>query len=312
MTPPHAVSSPGLVAGLALALFVGGGGGVGGDALWSGGAAGTEAAAGSVARDTIFPVARGTRLVLQNMEGEIHVETWAEPRVRIEPGRDEEVRFRIEGGERRVVRPLDAKDRNRRNDYRVTVPPWIALTLHGRSVDVEVEGVEGGVEVRTISGDVVIRGAAGRIQARSVEGELVVEDSRGEIRLHSLADDIRVARTTGSLQVETTDGDLHLLELDAAVLQGRTMDGDIEFSGRIREGGRYSLTTHDGDISVAVAGELGARVSVSTFDGSFESDFPVVTERYQGGRELRFTVGGGDAELVLRAFDGDIRLRRSR
>ena len=264
------------------------------------------------ARDTVFPVSRGSHLVLRDLQGEVRVETWDEPRVRIHAGRDEGVVFRIEGGERRVVRPADPGERERHHDYRVTVPAWIGLTVQGRSVDVVVEGVEGGVEVRTISGDVTVRRATGTIQARSVEGELRVEDSRGRIQLRSLGDDVSVLRVGGTVQVETTDGDLRLLDVEAAAVQASTMDGDIEFSGPVRGAGRYVLTTHDGDISLGVVGELGARVSVSTFDGSFESDFPVVTERYQSGRELRFTVGGGGAELVLRAFDGEIRLRRSR
>lgn len=311
----HGIFQVALAGALATALAAGPGSGVADRAPDGGGAGGPGARVAAPDRalpDTVFSVARGSRLVLENLEGEVRVDTWAEPRVRIETARDEDVGFRIEGGERRVVRPRSPRDLDRSHEYRVTVPAWIAVTVQGRSLDVAVDGVEGGVEVRTISGDVTIRGARGVIRAHTVEGEIVVEDSRGEIRLHSLGDDVRVARTSGRIQVDATDGDIRLLELDAEAVRATTMDGEIEFSGRIRNGGGYALTTHDGDIGVTVLGDLGAQVSVSTFDGSFESEFPVVTERYQGGRELRFTVGGGGAELQLRAFDGDIRLARGR
>jgi len=53
-----------------------------------------------------------------------------------------------------------------------------------------------------------------------------------------------------------------------------------------------------------------ARVRVSTFDGDFESDFPVVIERFTGGREFNFAIGEPRASIVIEVFDGEIRLRR--
>ncbi|HSR42325.1 MAG TPA: hypothetical protein VLL48_09140, partial [Longimicrobiales bacterium] len=85
---------------------------------------------------------------------------------------------------------------------------------------------------------------------------------------------------------------------------------DLVFSGPLRAGGVYRMVTHDGDVTVTVPGPPDVRVTVSTFDGSFDSDFPVVVERFRGGELLSFTLGRGAAELQLEAFDGEIRLRR--
>jgi hypothetical protein len=49
-------------------------------------------------------------------------------------------------------------------------------------------------------------------------------------------------------------------------------------------------------------------VSVSTFDGEFESEFPVVVQRFTGGREFEFILGEGAARLQIQVFDGEIRL----
>jgi hypothetical protein len=51
---------------------------------------------------------------------------------------------------------------------------------------------------------------------------------------------------------------------------------------------------------------------VSTFDGDFESEFPVLIERFTGGREFDFTIGEPLARIEIQVFDGEIRLIRGR
>ncbi len=52
------------------------------------------------------------------------------------------------------------------------------------------------------------------------------------------------------------------------------MNGDVEYDGPVRNGGRYSLSSHNGDLTLVVAEGTNASVAVSTFNGEFESDFP--------------------------------------
>jgi len=51
---------------------------------------------------------------------------------------------------------------------------------------------------------------------------------------------------------------------------------------------------------------------VATYDGEFETEFPIVLQRLQSGREFHFELGEGGARVRLQAFDGTIRLMRSR
>ena len=57
---------------------------------------------------------------------------------------------------------------------------------------------------------------------------------------------------------------------------------------------------------------MSARVAVSTFDGEFESEFPVIIERFTGGREFDFVLGDGRARIEIQVFDGEINLLRRR
>ena len=68
----------------------------------------------------------------------------------------------------------------------------------------------------------------------------------------------------------------------------------------------------DGEAVFATEVGVDAEFSVSTYDGEFETEFPVVLQSLQSRRELRFELGEGGASVRLQAFDGAIRLVRSR
>lgn len=259
------------------------------------------------ARDTTVALRRGERVVVAGLSGEVRVTAWGQDRVRFsETGREERVGIRRTEG--RLELRVDGT--RRQGSYQVTVPEWAAVQVAGEVLDVSVEGVRGGIEVQVVSGDVRVRRGAGGIRLHTVEGEVHLEDSEGPAELVSVDDDIRVRGLRGHLTATGTDGDVHVEDADGGNVHVATVDGDVHFAGRLSPGGSYRLATHDGDLVVFLPEGTGARVSVSTFDGDFESEFPVVAERFQGGRQLSFTLGGGGSELVLQAFDGEIRLRR--
>ena len=88
------------------------------------------------------------------------------------------------------------------------------------------------------------------------------------------------------------------------------MNGDIRYSGPIRNGGRYSLSTHNGDIRLTVAEGTNASVAVSTFSGEFESEFPVPLRGTRQGKGFNFTLGSGSAQVTLESFQCTIELVR--
>ncbi len=266
---------------------------------------------GSMA-DTTVSIERGQGVVIEGFSGRLIVRTWDRPEVRLEAeGRDEAgVNVALTGGELSFT--ADRRSRNRSVTTSVRMPAWASLRVRGVELDVEVEGLTGGVSVRTVEGDIRIRRVSGSVTAQTVEGVLEVEDVEGSVELFSLDDDVWVSRVRGDVSVEAGDGDIHLRGIDARNVQAATVDGSVDFEGVIWPDGRYELTTHDGDVTLEVGEEVSAAFSVSTFDGDFTTEFPVLLSGLNSSRELRFTLGAGEATIILRAFDGEIRLVRSR
>lgn len=106
------------------------------------------------------------------------------------------------------------------------------------------------------------------------------------------------------------NGEIALEGVDAATVDASTVNGDISYAGPIRNGGRYSLSTHNGDITLTVAEGSSATVAVSTFNGDFESEFPVPLSGTRKGKGFNFTLGSGSAQVTLESFQGTIQLVR--
>lgn len=262
--------------------------------------------------DTTVSIERGQGVVIENFSGRLIVRAWDRPEVRLETEGRGEANVTVARSAHELSFRAGRRRRSRSVTTVVRMPAWASLEVRGIELDVEVAGLTGGVSVRTVEGDIRLREVSGGVVARTVEGVLDVENVEGSLDLFSLDNDVWVSGARGDVRVETGDGDVHLSRIDSRSVEASAVDGEVEFEGVIRPDGRYELTTHDGDITLEVAESVSASFSVSTFDGDFTTEFPVVLSGLHSSRELRFTLGGGEATIIMRAFDGEVRLVRSR
>jgi DUF4097 and DUF4098 domain-containing protein YvlB len=123
-------------------------------------------------------------------------------------------------------------------------------------------------------------------------------------------DDVHVSASSGDVVAQTVNGEIGLQLTDASSVDASTVNGDIQYSGPIRNGGRYSLSTHNGDITLTVPENTSASVAVSTYSGEFESEFPVPLRGTRAGKGFNFTLGSGSAQVTLESFQGTIQLIR--
>jgi DUF4097 and DUF4098 domain-containing protein YvlB len=194
-------------------------------------------------------------------------------------------------------------------NWRHTVPADLGLDLSSQSGDVRVTGTKGEVSVATVEGDINVEGGSGFISLQSVEGDVNLGGASGRIKVTTVDGGVALGRINGDLKANAVDGDIVLDDIESADVEVTTVDGDIRYSGTIRPGGRYGLSSHDGDITV-IAPTISADVTVSTFSGDFESDYPVTLSGTQNRGRMHFTLGAGGARLDLESFDGTVALRK--
>ena len=261
--------------------------------------------------DTTVTAERGQRLLVNAYGGDVTVRSWNRNAVRVEAATSARTRVELSSTSTAVsVRTQGRHGPPTEIDLRISVPVWMSLSLSGVQTDATIAGTRAPISVETVEGEVKVTGGDGLISLRSVQGSISLQGARGRISVNSVNEDIRVTNTTGEVMAETVNGEIALEGVDAATVDASTVNGDISYAGPIRNGGRYSLSTHNGDITLTVAEGTSANVAVSTFNGEFESEFPVPLSGTRKGKGFNFTLGSGSAQVTLESFQGAIQLVR--
>jgi hypothetical protein len=155
---------------------------------------------------------------------------------------------------------------------------------------------------------------------------------------------VRIRNSGGEFDIEAVNGPVQLSGIDSRRVDAETVNGAIEFEGKVYQDGHYTLASHNGHIAMAIPEGSNARVSVYTFNGRVTTSFPVeynsettiiqapapprqprqpVRPRQPGlppvpdaprhpehrGR-YTFTIGNGGATIELESFGGSIQLVR--
>jgi hypothetical protein len=163
-------------------------------------------------------------------------------------------------------------------DFTVKVPAGLRLHLGTVSGDVYAQGLEGDLELRSVSGDVRLEGGKG-----------------------------------ASIDLNTVSGDVHLLDVTSKEVSGRTISGEIVFRGPVQESGNYDFATTSGDITVTLPDRPSATLSAATFSGQFSSDLPVNQDTSRRHRHrYDATWGSGSAKMYMESLSGDLTIRVSR
>lgn len=198
---------------------------------------------------------------IENQNGSVRVDTWAESTVRIEAEKRaagialKSIRIEIRGeGDR-----IDIETRLPRGSffghagavrYHVTVPERARVKVETANGRVEVRGLSGPVRASTVNGSVEVEGSSGRVEASTVNGSI-------RASLRDVAPEWhRFSTTNGSVDVSLPGG-------AGGEFEARTVNGRIETA--------FPLTVSGGRGSRRLQGRLGegkARFEMSTVNGS--------------------------------------------
>ncbi|HYH78836.1 MAG TPA: hypothetical protein VEX86_03545 [Longimicrobium sp.] len=258
-------------------------------------------------------IAPGQQIQINNVKGDIRAEatSGSEVTVTAHPrgGRRGSVRVEMVRRERGVVicavypssgnrrwnrddddddrgRPRDACDARGMNvdnddasvDFVVRVPAGVKLAARNVSGDVEIRGLRGPVDARSVSGDVHVA-SSGEVQASSVSGNVFA--ALGRIPSEGL--EFRSVSGNVTLQLPAgIDADFH----------ARTLSGEI-----------------DSDFPLIVGGR-GGRDARRGRDDDDDDDRP--RRHVRIGHDMRGQLGRGGPALSVTTVSGDVTLRRAR
>lgn len=195
--------------------------------------------------------------------------------------REGELRVEVRGRSQRGLAGLLGSISN--GHLEVEMPRGATLRLTGVSADLEVTGMTGEQEYRTVSGDLAISGGGGAITLTSVSG------------------DVRLGASSVSLEASSTSGDIAVDAERLEEVHVRSLSGDVHLAGALAPGPAHSVQSVSGDLQLVPTG--GLRLQASGFSSDVDSELPYSEESRGGQRVL--IIGDGAAEVSFRTMSGD-------
>ena len=265
---------------------------------------------------TIDAGAKG-RVDIYNTAGSVKVEGWDTNKVRVTGRLGQEVdEFKFERNGDTVTVEVKAKKgrsggHNFSSDIVVQVPRDSSIEVATVSADIDVKGVRGEQELQAVSGDIETQAFDRDIEAESVSGDIDVrgDGKAAECDLVSVSGDIFAENLGGSIDFESVSGDVVIAGGSFDRVDAETVNGDIEFKGVLRKGGKFDAETVNGSVDIDFVGNVSAEFRIETFNGRIRNCFGPEAQRvskYAPGWELNFTEGGGEGRVSVETLNGGV------
>jgi DUF4097 and DUF4098 domain-containing protein YvlB len=271
-----------------------------------------DAGAYSVREEKRFQVTGTPELSLTTFDGSVEIRSWDRPEVLIEiekRGADktmaDSIRVHAEQSGRTITVDVKKPDGSQPT-FGIKVSPSARIVASvPRSCNVVARSEDGSINIERVDG---------RIELRTGDGSVRGADLSGTLRVHTGDGSLRFDNVSGSVDLESGDGGARLAGKLASV-KLKTGDGSVEL--RATEGSSmtddWEIRTGDGGLRLELPENFGANLDASTGDGAVRvRGFGEPTtggKDEENRRELKRPLGAGGKLLRLRSNSGTILVR---
>lgn len=253
---------------------------------------------------------------IDNMRGEVEIRAWDREEVSVTGELDdlaEGLTFEVDGRRVQIEVQMPRNDVNwgDGSDLVIRLPSASRVSFKGVSTDVSIEGVTGGAGIGTVSGDIEVEDVGGQLLVNSVSGDVEVYGTEGRASVSTISGDIDIESGMRELQVETVSGDVEVELDEIEQLNGRSVSGSLELSGRLLEDGRIDLGSVSGDIRLDLGRPVNAELEIEAGIGGdiyndMTDDEP--KEIFPSRQELITRAGTGRGRITIETVSADVRL----
>jgi hypothetical protein len=172
-----------------------------------------------------------------------------------------------------------------------------------RDADLEVTSGDGGVEVDAINGS---------LNVHTGDGHITVQGARGDMHLRAGDGHIEGRDLDGTLEATTGDGHINVTgRFDSLNLRA----GDGSVTARALAGSKvqpsWTIHTGDGSVDLEIPGELQANLEASTHDGHISMGIQVTVEGSFSSSRVQGKINGGGGQVSIHTGDGSIHLSKT-
>lgn len=195
-------------------------------------------------------------------------------------------------------------------DFRLRLPAGVGAKVRNVVGEINVDGVDGRLDLDAGSGDIRVRNAAGKIVADTGSGDIMIANHQGDIRADTGSGDVEIADVRGSVSADTGSGNVELESVDGERIHADTGSGDVHLANVT---GQFDLDTGSGDIrgrGVQASGRLVADTGSGEviLDGSFDAVASIDIDTGSGDVELRGSFPAIDLDVETSSGGIDVDL----
>lgn len=270
---------------------------------------------------------------VKNISGKIVVIGWDRDEIQVRGtiGEDvEELIFGVDGSSAEVrVKIPDGRHRNLKIKSELTIQVPKRVRLRARTVSggidaqriegplVELSTVSGGIEVSGCTGDIDVETTSGGIDVRDAQREVDAECTSGGIKIdgspsvvsaHTVSGGVTIDGAREEVECESVSGRVKVTAGSLTRFKGESVSGGVEYEGGLGPNARFDLNTLSGGVRLRLPADVSADFDLHSFSGGIYVDLPGAPS--SGKKQLSFTTGNGDGDVVIEAFSGGIRVER--
>jgi hypothetical protein len=173
--------------------------------------------------------------------------------------------------------------------------------IHGRHLDdtvVQLRVPRGAsLDIESVSADTTIENTDGTVEVDIVSGDLEISGGEPEVSVDCVSGDVRVRAET-----MLRGGDFECVSGDLTI-----------HAPLLGPGARLSFETVSGDVELRLSSAVSAEFEIETFSGDITNELGPAARRssdFLPAKELRFTLGSGDARISGETLSGHFKLVR--
>src|ERR1700741_1775347 len=145
-----------------------------------------------------------------------------------------------------------ANDRNPKpTSLEIWVPARARLWVKTATAPIDVDGVEGGLDLYTVSATIEVTGNPRELNAEAIDGDIHVTGSPAWLRTKSASGAITFRGASSDVGFSTVSGAVRVEGGPFERAKVETVTGNVSFNGRVERTGTLDFDTHSGSVNIA-------------------------------------------------------------
>jgi hypothetical protein len=206
------------------------------------------------------------------------------------------------------------------SELQVHVPRGATVWVKSATASIEVEGVDGTLDLSSQGGSIRVVGTPQDVSAETMDGTVELAGGTARARVKTVSGDILLRGASQDLGASTLSGRIVVRAAGwqrggTGVQRGKfeSVTGDVRFEGELGRGGVVEVESQSGTIEVRVPASTVADFDLLTIGGAITNHLSDARPKPRAagtGQELRFSSGavGSGAQITARSFKGGILL----